>query len=84
MRSPPHPTAHLTTLRRGYDAYRHNVFGDTITVERKISATGTSGYALKDAAGRCTLWVASLLSRGGIVEVERKISATVFAPAAMR
>ena len=41
------------SLCRGYDAYRHNVFGDTITVERKISATGTSGYALKDAAGRC-------------------------------
>ncbi|PRW20506.1 structural maintenance of chromosomes 6B isoform A [Chlorella sorokiniana] len=37
---------------KNYDAYRHNVFGDTITVERKISANGTSGYALKDAAGR--------------------------------
>lgn len=45
-------------------------------MERKISATGTSGYALKDASGRCALWVASLLTRGGIVEVERKISAT--------
>ncbi len=33
------------------------MFGDTITVERKISANGTSGYALKDAVGR---WASGL------------------------
>lgn len=38
---------------KGHDAYRHALFGDTITVERRISRVGaSSSYALKDSAGR--------------------------------
>lgn len=37
----------------GRDAFRHDVYGDTITVERRISATGPgSGWAFKDHKGR--------------------------------
>lgn len=38
---------------KGFDAFRHALFGDAITVERKIAAAGTSSYALKGADGRC-------------------------------
>ncbi|KAL4424708.1 hypothetical protein ABPG77_000051 [Micractinium sp. CCAP 211/92] len=38
---------------KGFDGYRHDVFGDTITVERRIANVGTaSSYALKGADGR--------------------------------
>ncbi|PSC67130.1 structural maintenance of chromosomes 6B, partial [Micractinium conductrix] len=38
---------------KGHDAFRHGVFGDTITVERRISQNNnSSAYTLKDAAGR--------------------------------
>ncbi|KAI3430279.1 hypothetical protein D9Q98_004875 [Chlorella vulgaris] len=38
---------------KGFDSYRHSLFGDTITVERRIGRAGSSSsYALKDASGR--------------------------------
>lgn len=37
---------------QGVDAYKHDVFGDSIIVERNFSKAGTSGYKLKSAAGR--------------------------------
>ncbi|KAL4422537.1 hypothetical protein ABPG75_008734 [Micractinium tetrahymenae] len=38
---------------KGFDAYRHDLFGDTITVERRIANVGTaSSYVLKGADGR--------------------------------
>lgn len=35
-----------------HDAFQHEVYGDEITVERKISLNGVSAWALKDARGR--------------------------------
>jgi hypothetical protein len=38
---------------KGFDGFRHAVFGDTITVERHISRIGqSSAYLLKDQHGR--------------------------------
>jgi hypothetical protein len=46
---------------KNFDGFRHATFGDTITVERRISAVGSSSsYALKDHTGR---WVRLLLGR---------------------
>lgn len=51
--SHPHPPLAVHNRPfKGHDAFRHSLFGDTITVERKIAASGTSSYALKDASGR--------------------------------
>jgi structural maintenance of chromosomes protein 6 len=43
----------VTLLNQGSDAYNHDVYGDTITVERTISLTGKgySGYKLLDDMG---------------------------------
>ena len=52
------PGSQLITRRRrrspqGHDAFQHEVYGDEITLERKISGTGPgSGYLLKDCRGR--------------------------------
>jgi structural maintenance of chromosomes protein 6 len=37
---------------QGTDAYKHDVFGDSIIVERNFSKNGTSNYKLKSASGR--------------------------------
>lgn len=38
---------------KGFDGYRHALFGDTITVERRLSRVGgASSYLLKDQHGR--------------------------------
>ena len=43
----------VTLHNRGSDAYRHEIYGDTITVERTISirAGGDNGYKLLDHNG---------------------------------
>lgn len=43
----------LITLRnRGGDAYRHDVYGDSILVERIISSDGTGSYKIKNSSGK--------------------------------
>lgn len=36
----------VSLLNKGSDAYRHEDFGDVITVERRIERSGQSGYRL--------------------------------------
>lgn len=36
----------------GTDAYQHDIYGDTITIERHFSKTGSSGFKIKSDAGR--------------------------------
>ena len=60
---------------KGHDAFRHALYGDTITVERRISTVGAaSSYALKDHAGRCVADSTVLCASGvgcRIVRAER-------------
>lgn len=37
---------------QGRDAYQHDLYGDSITVERHFSRTGGSGFKIKSATGR--------------------------------
>ncbi|GKT48412.1 structure-specific endonuclease subunit SLX1 [Colletotrichum spaethianum] len=37
---------------QGIDAYQHDLYGDTITVERHFSRAGASGFKLKSVAGK--------------------------------
>jgi len=37
---------------RGVDAYQHDVYGDSITVERHFSRSGSSGFKVRSATGR--------------------------------
>ncbi|KAI8376349.1 uncharacterized protein BYT42DRAFT_574286 [Radiomyces spectabilis] len=37
---------------KGADAYRHDIYGDYIQVERKLHKDGTGGYKIKDDKGR--------------------------------
>ena len=42
----------VTLLNQGSDSYKHDVYGDTITVERSISLKGGyNGYKLLDHKG---------------------------------
>ncbi|KAI9247200.1 P-loop containing nucleoside triphosphate hydrolase protein, partial [Phascolomyces articulosus] len=43
-------TVHITN--KGPDAYRHDVFGDTIIVERKILKDGVGNYRIKTLSGK--------------------------------
>lgn len=36
----------VTLLNQGVDAYKHEQYGDSITVERRIAKSGTAGYRL--------------------------------------
>ena len=36
---------------RGTEAYQHDVYGDTIIVERTISSDGSGSYKLKSSGG---------------------------------
>lgn len=38
---------------KGPDAYKHELYGDSIVIQRKISADGGTRYALKSERGRC-------------------------------
>jgi hypothetical protein len=43
----------VTLLNRGVDGYKHEIYGDTITVERTIAVRGGyNGYKLLDANGK--------------------------------
>jgi len=43
----------VTLLNRGEDAYKHDIYGDFITIERSISVgSGFSGYKLLDHTGK--------------------------------
>lgn len=37
---------------KGHDAYQHEIYGDTILVERHFSRTGSSGFYVKSETGR--------------------------------
>jgi hypothetical protein len=51
---------------KGFDSYRHSLFGDTITVERRIGRAGSSSsYALKDASGRWADGWGPVVTAGG-------------------
>lgn len=41
-------------MNKGVDAYKHDLFGDAITVERRITEEGQSSYKLKDGSGSCS------------------------------
>ena len=38
----------ITMYNQGEDAYRHEVYGDSITIVRSVGASGGGGYNLKD------------------------------------
>ena len=38
---------------KGPDAYKHDLYGDSVVIQRKISADGGTRYALKSERGRC-------------------------------
>ena len=38
---------------KGPDAYKHELYGDSVVIQRKISADGGTRYALKSERGRC-------------------------------
>lgn len=40
------------SIAQGDDAYKPSVFGSTITIERRIAATGHSTWTLRDHVGR--------------------------------
>ncbi|XP_076440367.1 structural maintenance of chromosomes protein 6-like isoform X2 [Babylonia areolata] len=42
----------ITLRNRGPDSYRHDVYGDLIRIQRKISADGGTKYTIKSAGGR--------------------------------
>lgn len=49
----PHDSPPLTASHsQDYDSFQHDVYGDTITVERRIVPGGASSYLLKDSSGR--------------------------------
>ena len=48
--SPRHSEVIVHLRNRGHDAYRHEVFGDTIVVERHIRSDGTGTYKLKSGS----------------------------------
>ncbi|CAG8453598.1 23060_t:CDS:10 [Dentiscutata erythropus] len=42
----------LKLRNRGADAYRHEVYGDSIVIERRISRDGSNGYKIKTSGGK--------------------------------
>ncbi|RHZ75652.1 hypothetical protein Glove_212g65 [Diversispora epigaea] len=42
----------LKLRNRGSDAYRHDIYGDSIIVERRISRDGSNGYKIKTCEGK--------------------------------
>jgi hypothetical protein len=51
--APAQAKIRVTLLNQGDDGYKHDVYGDTITVERTISLNGGyNGYKLLDHAGK--------------------------------
>ena len=46
----------------GTDAYKHAVYGDSIIVERKITAEGGSSYKIKSSEGKTQLAIFSTAS----------------------
>ena len=42
----------VSLCNKGEDAYKRDVYGDTITVERRLSADGGGGYKIKNAVGK--------------------------------
>ena len=48
--SPRHSEVIVHLRNRGHDAYRHDVYGDTIVVERHIRSDGTGTYKLKSGS----------------------------------
>ncbi|CAG8666868.1 12231_t:CDS:2, partial [Dentiscutata heterogama] len=42
----------LKLRNRGADAYRHEVYGDSIIIERRISRDGSNGYKIKTSGGK--------------------------------
>ena len=38
---------------RGSDAFKHSEYGDSIIIERRITADGGSSYKLKSRKGKC-------------------------------
>ncbi|PRP80617.1 hypothetical protein PROFUN_11560 [Planoprotostelium fungivorum] len=45
-------TVSIRLRNRGTEAYRHDAYGDSITIERKIKKEGSSTYALKSASSK--------------------------------
>ncbi|TLD15784.1 uncharacterized protein PgNI_00441 [Pyricularia grisea] len=42
----------VTIKNEGLDAFQHDIYGDSITVERHFSTTGSSGFKVKSKSGR--------------------------------
>ncbi|CAG8723013.1 11983_t:CDS:10, partial [Racocetra persica] len=42
----------LKLRNRGADAYRHDMYGDSIIIERRISRDGSNGYKIKTSGGK--------------------------------
>ena len=42
---------------RGSDAFKHSEYGDSITIERRITADGGSSYKLKSRKGKFIFFV---------------------------
>ncbi|CAG8528519.1 9863_t:CDS:10 [Gigaspora rosea] len=42
----------LKLRNRGADAYRHEVYGDSVVIERRISRDGSNGYKIKTSGGK--------------------------------
>ncbi|CAG8672880.1 433_t:CDS:10, partial [Cetraspora pellucida] len=42
----------LKLRNRGADAYRHDMYGDSIIIERRISRDGSNGYKIKTCGGK--------------------------------
>ena len=48
----------VTLRNRGIEAYRPDMYGNAIVVERMIGSDGTGSYKIKSSAGGCdSLWV---------------------------
>ena len=54
---------------RGSDAYQHSKYGDSLTIERRISADGGSSYRVKSSEGKFNfmkmLWLFIVVHRAG-------------------